>query len=264
MKNLLASTALVAMAATMGIADDHDMAPFAAKPMGKVLYTSDLVGARLYVSESGDGMLEERVDWDDVGEIHDIVVSHDGSAQHVLTDIGGFLGIGEKRVAVSMDALEIVSDGEDPTDYFVVMRGSRDVLESAPEYEYDVTMAHMDDDKTLTQASPMERREMLVAPDIKRDGYEMAKLDSLTTEEVTGTRVYDSRDEWIGEVNSLILDDSGKITEAVIDVGGFLGIGEKQVALTMKELNIQRGNGDLRIYVDATQEALEKMPEWNG
>ena len=68
----------------------------------------------------------------------------------------------------------------------------------------------------------------------------------------------------IGEVSSLILDDNGKITEAVLDVGGFLGIGEHSVALGVDRLNIQRADetGELRVYVNATEDELESMPEY--
>ena len=93
---------------------------------------------------------------------------------------------------------------------------------------------------------------------------EEAKEEDLTTEDVTGARVYDANDEWIGEVNSLIIASDGQLREAIIDVGGFLGMGEKQVSLTMEELTIQQGNGDLRIYLDATEEQLNQMPEWQG
>ena len=38
-------------------------------------------------------------DWDDIGEISDLVLSQDGQVKAVLTDIGGFLGLGERDMA---------------------------------------------------------------------------------------------------------------------------------------------------------------------
>ena len=115
-----------------------------------------------------------------------------------------------------------------------------------------------------TRATTEWQRPQFVAPMIEREGYESARMEDLTTEDVTGARVYDANDEWIGEVNSLIIASDGQLREAIIDVGGFLGMGEKQVSLTMEELTIQQGNGDLRIYLDATEEQLNQMPEWQG
>ena len=348
MKALLASTAIVGLSTSLALADAHSGSPFAETAEGNVLYTSDLVGARLYVSESEGGELEAQAEWDDVGEIHDIIVNRDGSVQHVLADIGGFLGLGEKRVAVAMDSLQFVSDGEGSTEYFIVMEGSRSVLEDAPEFDRQASMSgdmHSSEEEMETTAENTSEEEMettaantaeeieteaeetaqqvgnaasnagqnieeaaeetaqnlethaeeteqsvenmaeeaetelqtetaeidrtlerpvFTPPAIERDGYQMAERDSLTSEEIEGARVYDATDEWIGEVNTLVLNADGTIEEAVIDVGGFLGLGEKQIALSMDELNIQRGAADVRIYVDATEEQLEQLPEWEG
>ena len=52
----------------------------------------------------------------------------------------------------------------------------------------------------------------------------------------------------------------------MIDVGGFLGLGEHSVAVPMEDLTIMRtAEGDnLRVYIDATEEALESQPEYQG
>ena len=96
------------------------------------------------------------------------------------------------------------------------------------------------------------------------EGYTMVRADELTADDLTGARVYDSTDQWIGEVSELLMDGSSKIDRAVVDVGGFLGIGEKPVALASDELNIQRENDgdDIRVRVNMTKEQLESLPEY--
>ena len=79
-------------------------------------------------------------------------------------------------------------------------------------------------------------------------------------------RVYGSNDEDIGEINRLVLTQDGKIKHAVVDVGGFLGLGEHPIAVTMDELQILReenGSG-IRIFIDSTQSELEKKPAYRG
>ncbi len=49
--------------------------------------------------------------------------------------------------------------------------------------------------------------------------------------QLVGVSIYNPKDEDIGKVNELILDKQGSIAGVVIGVGGFLGIGEKNVAL---------------------------------
>lgn len=98
------------------------------------------IGKRLYVSEVEIDMNAEVTevdqDWDDVGEISDLVIGEDGQVKAVLTDIGGFLGMGEKTVAVAMDELAVIQDGDSPNDYFTVLTSDRALLESAPEFEW--------------------------------------------------------------------------------------------------------------------------------
>jgi sporulation protein YlmC with PRC-barrel domain len=51
-----------------------------------------------------------------------------------------------------------------------------------------------------------------------------------------GVNVYNEGNEKLGDVNELILDKSGKVTAVVIGVGGFLGMGEHDIAVSMDKL----------------------------
>jgi sporulation protein YlmC with PRC-barrel domain len=52
----------------------------------------------------------------------------------------------------------------------------------------------------------------------------------------TGVNIYNNNDENVGEVNEVMVDKDGSIRAVVIGVGGFLGIGEKNVALPFKSI----------------------------
>ncbi|MBY6056862.1 PRC-barrel domain-containing protein [Leisingera daeponensis] len=101
---------------------------------------------------------------------------------------------------------------------------------------------------------------------IERDGYVTAEETELTAEKLTGAAAYDANDEWIGEVSELLLTDDGKVKAAVIDVGGFLGLGEKPVELELSKIDILRADdgSDLRVYVSMTEEELKAMPDYEG
>ena len=79
--------------------------------------------------------------------------------------------------------------------------------------------------------------------------------------DITGQRVYDSNGDWIGEVSEMVLSDDKSKTFAIIDVGGFLGIGEKPVALDVSELNIAKtdDNGGMKVSVNKTKDELNAM-----
>jgi hypothetical protein len=56
------------------------------------------------------------------------------------------------------------------------------------------------------------------------------------TSKVVGLYVYNDANERLGSINDLLTDSSGKIAKAVIGVGGFLGIGESDVAVNFDQL----------------------------
>ena len=68
--------------------------------------------------------------------------------------------------------------------------------------------------------------------------------------------------ETVGEINDLVLDKDGKVIAVVVGVGGFLGVGEREVALDYKSLKINGPNsmtraGATTIQVNATKDSLK-------
>ena len=70
------------------------------------------------------------------------------------------------------------------------------------------------------------------------------KPDELLASKLIGKPAVDSQDETIGNVNDLVTDRSGKVIGALIGVGGFLGIGEKHVAVRFEDLKFTRDDKD--------------------
>lgn len=56
---------------------------------------------------------------------------------------------------------------------------------------------------------------------------------------------------------------SGNISHAVIDVGGFLGMGAHRVAVLIGDLKVYRRDTDLRIYLPWTKQQIEALPEFD-
>jgi sporulation protein YlmC with PRC-barrel domain len=87
--------------------------------------------------------------------------------------------------------------------------------------------------------------------------------DEWRSSKLVGLTVYNKANEKIGDVNDLILGPDGKISSAVIGVGGFLGMGEKLVAVAFSDMQLNRdANGTMRITVNSTKEALENAPDF--
>ncbi|PWK61474.1 PRC-barrel domain-containing protein [Roseicyclus mahoneyensis] len=99
-----------------------------------------------------------------------------------------------------------------------------------------------------------------------RDGYAKAHVHDLTTADVESAHVYGRDDETIGSISALKVGTDGKITDAVIDVGGFLGMGAHSVSIPFGQLTVLRetAGSDLRVHLDTTKEKLKAMPHYNA
>src|SRR5690606_7275814 len=78
-----------------------------------------------------------------------------------------------------------------------------------------------------------------------------------------GQTVYNAEDESIGKINDLVMDENGKVTAAIIGVGGFLGVGEKEVGVPIDSIEVRTGEGtEVQLVMQATREELEAAPEF--
>lgn len=69
----------------------------------------------------------------------------------------------------------------------------------------------------------------------------------------------------IGEINDLLIGTDGRVQHAIIDVGGFLGIGERPVTLAWQDLKIVRtSEGDIAAFVDISRADLNNMPQYRA
>ncbi|MEX0922412.1 MAG: PRC-barrel domain-containing protein [Rhodovibrionaceae bacterium] len=68
--------------------------------------------------------------------------------------------------------------------------------------------------------------------------------------------------ESIGTISQLIFDDSHAITGAVVDVGGFLGLGAKPVGLQWESLEERRAEDTVAFTTSMTREDFENAPEF--
>jgi sporulation protein YlmC with PRC-barrel domain len=78
---------------------------------------------------------------------------------------------------------------------------------------------------------------------------------------IIGTSVTSPDDETIGSIEDVILDqEEGRVTAAILGVGGFLGIGAKNIAVDWDELQIDHDGRE--ITLDLTREEAENAPEY--
>jgi sporulation protein YlmC with PRC-barrel domain len=79
-----------------------------------------------------------------------------------------------------------------------------------------------------------------------------------------GSTVYSTANENVGDINDLVFDAEAKINAAVIGVGGFLGMGEKDVAVPLNKITMTKDeNGVNKFVISATREELDAAPAFD-
>ena len=87
--------------------------------------------------------------------------------------------------------------------------------------------------------------------------------DDWLASNLIGQSVYNAQDENIGDINDLVTDRNGKIVAVLIGSGGFLGLGEKDVAVRFEDLKLARDENDsIKIVADLNKETLASAPDY--
>ena len=233
-RKLLATTALVTIAAGSAYAAEGQASDRFLTKADDAAMASTLIGESVYTSSSSDA--------ESVGEINDLLghsglvlhnveearYGHDtfrvggqfrigqdgGPVEAAIIGVGGFLGLGEKNVAVSYDNLKLTPD-EDGT-YYVVLETSKEELESAPEFDVNAVMHKeamapegkpadkmaaankdaMATDKATADQQAMDREAVAAG----RQDYAIVDVTTMGTDELIGASVYSYDNDNLGEI----------------------------------------------------------------
>ena len=82
--------------------------------------------------------------------------------------------------------------------------------------------------------------------------------DEIRASKMIGSAVYDVQNRKIGSVQDMIVKKDGKIDAVVVDVGSFLGMGGKNVAIAPSDIKTDNN----RLTLDRTKEQLQQMAEY--
>jgi sporulation protein YlmC with PRC-barrel domain len=111
----------------------------------------------------------------------------------------------------------------------------------------------------LAAAMPMAYGQTTTTTTVRTTGtanHMMAGQIRLT--QMNGANVYDVHNQKIGDVKDIILDRDGRVADVVLDVGAFLGMGGKFVAVNMNDIKVSfDDNNKPKFAVDMTKEQLK-------
>ena len=85
----------------------------------------------------------------------------------------------------------------------------------------------------------------------------------LLVSDIYKANVYDPSENKIGDVTDLIIDSNAKVTAAIVSVGGFIGVGQKDVMIPFDDLKISTRDGKHWLTLNRTKDELKMLPAFD-
>ncbi|TIS19577.1 MAG: PRC-barrel domain containing protein [Mesorhizobium sp.] len=275
-RTLLTTTALAALLATGAYAQTattpaptqdpavQDTAPAAPVARAEGSLVTNIIGESVY-NGTGD-------DAENIGNVDDVVFDENGQAKSVIIGVGGFLGVGAKNVAFDYNKLQWA---ERNGDRWLIAQTTKDELTAQPDFDrsaFDPAPAANDTTatapaapsgttETTAQNAPAAPADSTAAP-----AEPVKRADGNLATNIIGETVYNGTGDDaqnIGDVNDIVLAKDGKAESLIIGVGGFLEIGEKNVAYQFDKAKWAERDGDRWLIAETTKEELQALPEFN-
>jgi hypothetical protein len=198
-----------------------------------------------------------------VGEIESVYINADGKVDSVILGVGGFLGVGERHVRVAWKDLRISDNGNK-----VVINATKDQLKAMAPYTYrdaklrgqvfsDTGPYTASNDRATPAAA--DRTASATATESTGD---FNAHGAVSGNALIGAKVRNAAKETVGSIEDVYLDAKGAVDSVVVSVGGFLGVGTKNVAVKWSDLKVGRDGKDLMITTNWTKDSLKAMPDY--
>jgi hypothetical protein len=149
LKTLMISAAVSGLAVSGALAQSN---PPAANPPAHNQMTSPAASPKFVAHQSANQWAFSKFKGTDVlgpdnahiGDVEDVLFDKNGKVEAVVVGVGGFLGIGEKNVALDLSAFQVVPTNagsstaatNDPNDIKLKVSWTKEQLKSAPSFEY--------------------------------------------------------------------------------------------------------------------------------
>jgi sporulation protein YlmC with PRC-barrel domain len=196
---------------------------------------------------------------DTIGEIKSVYIGPDGKVDSLIVAVGGILGVGEREVRFAWPDLRVSDNGEK-----VMLDITKDELKAKPEYKIgekgpwtagDPT--RMARDRTAIDSMSADRN---TASTTSAGDFNV--YSEISGKSFVGTNVRNQTNEIVGKVEDVYIDDRGAIKTVVVSVGGFLGMGAKNVAVRWSDIGRSRDGESLVLTTNWTRDSLKAMPEY--
>ncbi|MCX2721005.1 PRC-barrel domain-containing protein [Roseibium salinum] len=83
---------------------------------------------------------------------------------------------------------------------------------------------------------------------------------NITVEDLRDMTVFGANNEKIGDIDDVLATQDGQVAAVTLDVGGYLGVGERSVVIALEQIKLD----GLRMVLNMTKEEVESLPNWDG
>ena len=119
------------------------------------------------------------------------------------------------------------------------------------------------EDEPVEEAEPALAEDQEATPPADMTFIEVQdQAQFLAEEEVIGKDVVNVMDEEVGTIDDLVMDQDQKLVGVVLSVGGFLGIGDKWVAIPVDQIEFPTADQPARLLAAVTEEQLKNAPDF--
>lgn len=185
--------------------------------------SADMTSTEAFRTSKLIGTNVKNNDGDTIGEMEDLIISSGDQMLQAILSVGGFLGIGERHVAIPFKDLKVTHVNNNPEVFYQATKAE---LEGMPKFSYD-------------------------------ESEKMAQ--TVRASKLIGMNVKNGMDETIGEVEDLMVTAADATPKVVLDVGNYLDSGEKLVSVPYDSLKMS-GTEDKEIIYTTTKEELSTLP----
>jgi len=185
--------------------------------------SADMTSTEAFRTSKLIGTNVKNNDGDTIGEVEDLLISSGDQMLQAILSVGGFLGIGERHVAIPFKDLKVTHVNNNPEVFYQATKAE---LEGMPKFSYD-------------------------------ESEKMAQ--TVRASKLIGMNVKNGMDETIGEVEDLMVTAADATPKVVLDVGNYLDSGEKLVSVPYDSLKMS-GTEDKEIIYTTTKEELSTLP----
>ena len=213
----------------------------------------------------------KNADNETIGEIKSIHIGPTGKVDSVMVGVGGFLGVGEREVSLKWSDLMISNNGET-----VKVNMTKEQLKAMPAYRYkdEGWRGQVFTDKGPWTAEPRsaaaDRTPPAAGTDTRgpaRDQAASVKGDfnadgNMSGSAIIGASIRNEAKETVGKIDDVFIDKNGAIKTVVVSVGGFLGVGSKDVAVNWEDIKFERDGNSVVLVTSWTKESLKAMPDY--